>query len=152
MRSIIPAAPAVAMTRTEGWESRLAAAVNTVRGWPYVLGQTDCIAMACLFIREMTGVDYWPRWAGQYRDMGGALKHIIRMADHEQPYLTHAVSNVFGFDPVPALLAQRGDVVEWDEADGPHLGVLLHTEAIGFGPNGVYFVPASQCLHAWKVG
>lgn len=140
------------MARTEGWESRLAATVNTVRGWSYTFGKTDCGAMVCLFIRELTGQDYWPRWAGKYRDASGAQKQIMRLADHEQPYLTMAISNVLGAMPVPVAQAQRGDVVEWDEPDGPHMGVLLHTEAIGFGPDGVYFVPADQCLHAWKVG
>ena len=140
------------MTKQPGWEKQIPLTLEQVRGWSYQLGVTDCIAMVCAFIKATTGQDYWPRWSGHYTTLHGAMAHIMRVADHEQPYLTCAVTNVLGLQPQPIEQAQRGDVVEWDEADGPHLGVLLHTEAVGFGPNGVYFVPAADCLHCWKVG
>lgn len=139
------------MAKVDRWEAQINATLAVVRGWSYQLGQTDCIAMVCAFIKATTGRDYWPRWAGHYNTLHGAMAHIMRVADHEQPYLTRAVSNVLAQEPQPVTFAQRGDVVEWDEADGPHLGILLHTDVVGFGPNGVYFVPAAGCLHCWKV-
>jgi len=142
----------VPLTRTDGWEGRIAVALRAVRGWTYVRGQTDCITMVCLFIREMTGVDLWPRWAGQYKGLRGALVHLARMADYEQPYLTRAVSNVLGVEPAPAMQARRGDVVEFQASDGPHVGIALHTEAVGFGVDGVYFVPIKHCDHCWSIG
>lgn len=140
------------MTRLEGWEARIADTLQTVRGWDYAIGRQDCIAMVCLFVKAVTGADLWPRWAGQYEGLRGALVWIQREADFEQPYLTNAVSRVLGREPIPAKQLQRGDVVEWNEPDGPHLGVVLHAEAVGFGPNGVYFVPVAQCAHGWRVG
>lgn len=140
------------MTRLPGWERRLPETLQAVRGWQYALGERDCMAMVCLFVRAITGVDLWPRWAGRYDCLRGALAHIAREADFQQPHLQHAVSRVLGCAPSPAKQLQRGDIAEWFERDGPHLGVVVGADAVGFGPEGVYFVPVAQCAHGWRIG
>lgn len=140
------------MTRYEGWEARLPGLVASARRWEYRLGHTDCIAFACAAIREMTGTDLWPRWAGRYDDLRGALVVMAEEADHEQPILTTAISRVLERMPVPPAQLQRGDLAEWDEPDGPHLGVVTGVQVAGFGPKGIYFVPLLECIHGWRVG
>lgn len=140
------------MERLEGWEQRLNQALLDARGWSYVQGQCDCITVVCRCIEALTLVDLWPRWAGRYSDQRGAVVAIAKTADYEQPYLTRAVSKTLGVEPVPVAQLGRGDVIEWHLDDGPHLGVVLHTEAMGFGPDGVYFLPVREGAHGWRVG
>lgn len=138
--------------RTEGWEGRFAAAVSEVQGWGYQLGTHDCITLACYFVKALTGEDLWQRWAGKYDCLRGAMVHIVRAADFTEPYLTNAVTNVLGVEPSGIREARRGDIVEWRTEQEPHIGIALHAEAMGFGPQGVYFVPMKLCAHCWRVG
>ena len=140
------------MTRIEGWEQRLQTVLVDTRVRTYRQGQADCIRLVCECVEAITGQSLWPRWSGKYDDRRGALVLIAKTADYEKPYLTRAVSNVLRVEPCAVALLQRGDVVEWNETDGPHLGVVTGTEAAGFGPDGLYFVPVRSCAHGWRVG
>ena len=142
----------MAMHRIEGWEKRLAESMAQVMSWRYELGRHDCIAMACSAIEALTGEKLFARYFGKYSCEQGAAIQLARAADFERPYLTNAVSNILRLPTENIKLAQRGDIVEWRIEEEPHIGVALHTEAIGFGKNGAYCVPMNQCIHCWKVG
>lgn len=143
---------AIQTERTEGWEARLLAALAEISQWRYQVGVHDCVAMVCRVIEALTGASPWPRWAGQYTDPCGARKAIRREAGFKKPYLANAVTNVLQVEPLPPLQARRGDVVELDDAGEPHIGVALHTEAVSFGPNGIFYWPLAKCNRCWRVG
>lgn len=140
------------MTRLDGWEQRFLSALDEVRRWDYKLGETDCAAMVCLFIRALTGEDFWPRLKGRYDCESGAALVLASEAYATRPYLLNAVSNILGGAPSGIREAQRGDPVVWRVDGELHLGVLLHTQILGFGPDGIFYVPVSEGECCWRIG
>jgi len=135
--------------RLPGWESRLAALIETARSEPYELGRHDCFRLACASIEALTGIDHWPRWAGRYGTRRDALKLI---AEFHREGFTAAASKLFGREPVAPLLARRGDIVELVQAGEQHLGVAVGAEAAVLGEAGLAFIPLSECAHCWRIG
>lgn len=116
---------------------------------PYVLGEHDCLRVACAVVAAQTGIDYWPQFAG-YKTRREALVTILRIA----PTLREAVTKTLGVEPVAAALAQRGGIVLFNDGVLDHLGVCLGGEVGVLGPEGMLRVritdPRNIC--AWRVG
>lgn len=136
------------MTRREDWESRLYAVVESVKDRPYQLGVHDCLRFACDAIESMTGVDYWPQFAGLYGDHRAAMRLIRK---HGRTF-ADAVSGVLGRQPQPVLLSQRGDLLLYRDTQD-HLGVCLGATVAVLGPSGLAQVPITHAgLRAsWRV-
>ena len=137
------------MARLPDWPERLAAVVAAAQHQPYQLGQHDCLRFTCQCVDAVAGVDLWQRFAG-YTTKLQALRTIAAIA----PGLGQAVSAVLGSQPVPALLARRGDVLLYVDAGGEHLGVCVGSTAAVLGPQGLAHLPLDHAgfLHAWRVG
>lgn len=138
------------MTRREGWESRLAAAIEAARGQPYVLGENDCLRLACAAVEAVTGTDYWPRFAG-YRTKRQALVTIARIA----PSLGEAVTATLGVQPSRPASALRGDIALFRDPGGEdHLGVVTGSRVMLAMPDGVGSVAIDHpgLLCSWRVG
>lgn len=138
------------LTRLPGWEVRLAGVVEAARRRPYVLGEADCLCLACESVTALTGHDFWPRFAG-YRSKRQALVTIARIA----PSLGEAVSAVLGVSPAPTLGAQRGDLALFRDMDGEdHLGVVTGRYVMVTLPEGIGSLPIDHpgLLCAWRIG
>ncbi len=141
------------LIRTPGWESRLAAVLEAARHRPYVLGEADCLVLACAAVKAITGVDFWPRIVGNggYRSKRQALVTIARIA----PTLGEAVSATLGVPPTPTFGARRGDLVLYRDAVGEdHLGVVTGPAAMLTLATGLASAPLDDAglLCAWRVG
>lgn len=137
------------LVRRHDWPERLAAVVAAAQQQPYKLGQHDCLRFTCQCIAAMTGVDFWPRFAG-YSTRLQALRTIAAIA----PSLGQAVGLVLGVLPVAPLLARRGDVLLYTDEGGEHLGVCVGATAAVLGPQGLAHVPLSHAgfVQAWRAG
>lgn len=138
------------LIRTPGWESRLADELEAARHRPYVLGESDCLVLACAAVKALTGIDFWPHFAG-YRTKRQALVTIARIA----PTLGEAVSATLGVSPTPTFGARRGDLVLYRDAVGEdHLGVVTGPAAMLTLATGLASAPLDDAglLCAWRVG
>lgn len=136
------------MTRLEGWDDRLAEVIAGAVGRAYVLGEHDCLRVACATVQALTGEDFWPRFAG-YKTKREALVAIARVA----PSLPEAVSKVLGIEPVTPRLARRGDVCHYQDGED-HLGVCIGEHVAILGPDGLLLVPITddRVPCCWRIG
>lgn len=136
------------MARVINWPDVLAAEIEAARVQAYVLGTHDCLRFTCRCIDAMTGVDYWPRFAG-YTTRREALRTIAKIA----PTLAGAVDIVLGQAMRPAPFAHRGDVVLFHDAAGDHLGVCVGLKAAVLGEAGLAFVRLDHpgVVGCWRV-
>lgn len=138
------------LTRLPGWETRFNAVIDAARRLPYVLGESDCLRLACRNVAALTGVDFWPRFEG-YRSKRQALVIIARIA----PSLGEAVTATLGVSPAPTLGAQRGDLALYRDAEGEdHLGVVVGREVMLTLASGLGHVALddARLLCCWRVG
>lgn len=138
------------LVRRDDWPERLHEAIEAVRGRPYALGDNDCLRLACAVVAGMTGVDFWPRFAG-YRTKRQALARIARIA----PSLAEAVTATLQVAPAPLVSARRGDLVLFrDEAGEDHLGICLGARVALLGEGGLLMAPADdrRLLCSWRIG
>lgn len=136
--------------RQQGWELRLNAVLETARRRPYVLGESDCLKVACETVAALTGTDFWPRFAG-YTTKRGALVTIARVA----PSLAEAVTATLGVKPSGVFAAWRGDLLLYrDEQGEDHLGVSCGPNVALTAPQGWLLIPLSHpgLLCSWRVG
>lgn len=136
--------------RLDGWESRLAKVVETAQRTPYVLGESDCLRMACAAVEALTGVDYWPRFAG-YTTKRQALVTIAKIA----PSLGEAVTATLGVAPASRLLALRGDWLLFRDDHGQdHLGVCIGRDVMLKTDDGILTVALDdpRLLCSWRIG
>ena len=139
-----------ALVRLEGWPERLHAVIEAARTRPYVLGETDCLRVACEAVAALTGVDFWPRFAG-YHSKREALVTIARIA----PSLGDAVAATLGVAPSGVLSALRGDLLLFRDATGEdHLGVCFGALVALTAPEGWAAVPLSHpgLVCSWRIG
>lgn len=136
--------------RQEGWERRLNAVLDAARARPYVLGEADCLRVACEVVDALTGVNFWPRFAG-YTTRRGALVTIARVA----PSLGEAVTVTLGVPPARVFAAWRGDLVLFRDDQGEdHLGVSIGPQVALTAPQGWCLIPLAHpgLLCSWRVG
>lgn len=137
------------VSRLEGWESRLAAVIETARHRPYVLGEHDCFRVACAAVEALTGVDHWPTFAGRYATKREAL---ALLAQHGSTFEA-AGDGFFGVPHAPVEYAMRGDIVALRTADGEkHLAVWTGSALACMAEEGLLFLPRAAGYCCWKVG
>lgn len=132
------------------WPERLTAVVEAARGKPYVLGDNDCLRLACAAVDAVTGVDYWPRFAG-YKTRRQALVTIAKIA----PSLGEAVTATLGVSPAPTFSAQRGDILLYrDDRGEDHLGVCVGRHVTLMAADGTLLMGLDHpgLLCSWRVG
>jgi hypothetical protein len=130
--------------RQDGWEVRLADAVDAVRNAPFQWGQHDCATWAADVRLALTGQDAAAAWRGRYKSERGALRAMRRMGFST---LEAGVTGLLGAPLPTPLLAQRGDVVLHGEA----LGVCIGATGLFLGPDGLTELPIAACRLAWRV-
>lgn len=138
------------LTRRPDWPQRLVAVIDAARREPYVLGEHDCLRLACAAVEALTGVDFWPRFAG-YKTKRQALVTIARIA----PSLAEAVTATLGVSPSPVLSAWRGDICLFRDAQGEdHLGVCMGRLVVVTAPEGTLTMSLDHpgLLASWRVG
>lgn len=133
--------------RLEGWEGRLAAAIEAARFKPFRWGEHDCFRFACSAVEALTGVDRWSRFAG-YRTRFGALRIVAKHAGSFKDF----VSLALGVELSGARLARVGDVVLVPQPRLDALGVCVGRDVAVLFERELGFLPRSACSQCWKVG
>lgn len=136
------------MIRKSAWPEILSEEVDKAAHYKFSWGQHDCALFACNVVKAMTGEDPAKAFRGQYSTEQGAREAL---REHGGGTLYRTAVKAFGA-PVPAVKAQRGDMVYLDKKQGgPALGICVGSHSV-FASDGVTFRPMSECKHAWRVG
>lgn len=114
---------------------------------PYKLGEHDCLHVACQVVAARCGTDYWPRFAG-YKTKRQALARIARIA----PSLREAITKTLGIPEVLPTLAQRGDLVIYQDVE-EHIGVCTGEYVAVLGHDGLVRVKiiSPMLKAAWRL-
>jgi hypothetical protein len=121
---------------------------------PHIYGQNDCCLFAADGIKAMTGVDIAEDFRG-YTTEAGALKTIKKVTsgsnvEHAAEYCAQKYDLAELKYP---LMAQRGDLVLIEEADGLKMG-LIHLGgacAVVPGEKELRRVPLTSIKRAWRI-
>ncbi|MBK6920613.1 MAG: hypothetical protein IPH07_24645 [Deltaproteobacteria bacterium] len=132
------------MARPQDWPQRLVRFVGSRRAMPFAWGANDCAAFAFAWVREVRPGAQMPcaTWTSERE----ALERLAALGG-----IAGAASAVLG-DPVPAMFAQRGDVVAQLIDGRITLGVVTGSSLVGPGHNGVVAVRVDRRgALAWRV-
>lgn len=138
------------MTKTDAFLECLFEAVAMRRDRAFQWGVHDCCLFACDVIRDAGGVDYAAPFRGRYRTAAGAARALRRFAGAGLEAAAERITRDNGLEEVPPLMAQRGDFVLVDEAEGPALGVCLGSHFVAAGPAGTVLRPLAAARRAWR--
>ena len=130
------------MARLPGWQSRMYAAIEAARQKPFAWSEHDCVSWSISVVEQITGVDHYAKFRGQYTNEIGAAKLIKRTG----PDLPSVVSMYF--QEVPVLLTHHEDLVMINGAVGICDG--LHSHFIT--EQGLTTFKTAACTNAWRVG
>jgi hypothetical protein len=135
--------------RYENWPCRLQILLDAAREQEFSWGTLDCCQWAGLAVEAQTGVNPIAHIRGKYRTAIGAKRVLNRDFGGS---LRAGVTLSMG-DPVPPLMAGRGDLVLVDLDGTECVGVVdLSGERIAaIGLHGLEFVPLTAAVAAWKV-
>lgn len=130
--------------RPVGWERRLEAVLDDWRDRPHGWGSA-CIDFAADAVLAVSGRNLASELGLPLRGAREAAALYRRLGANT---LDGAVTAVLG-EPVPPLMARRGDVVEamLDSA----LGVCLGDRAAFLGSRGLIELPLAAASRAWRV-
>lgn len=131
--------------KTEGWETRLQAALQEGIERPFEWSVHDCATWAFSVRAVLTGLDATTAWAGQYDSLKAGLRLMKALGWADYPAMGTALLG----EPLPVVLqAQRGDI-----ALGPDggFGVVCGRTVFGLAPEGVTAAALAECRMAWRV-
>lgn len=131
------------IVRKQDWPERLGDFIEQRRDTPFVWGKSDCCLFAADGVEVITGIDFAEKWRGKYSSALGAMRFVRQDG---------GIDKLVSLESLPALMAQRGDVVMVGTQGDYALGVCLGRSLAAQGPDGVQFLPADRALLAWKVG
>lgn len=131
--------------KTEGWEARLMAAVQSGFDRPFEWSVHDCATFAFGVRAALTGQDATPAWVGHYTSLTGGLRLM-----HQFGWANYAAmgSCLLGVPLPGVLLAQRGDIALG--ADGG-FAVVTGQSVLGMAPHGMAAAPLADCRLVWRV-
>lgn len=141
------------LRRLPGWRSRLSAAIEAHRRFPFQFGEHDCCILVADAVLAMTGVDLAASFRGTYDNAAGALRRLREAGYDDQVALAAA-----HFEEIPIAFARVGDLaaVPNDESWAMALGVVTGPVIAIFAPNGIGSVPLvagpNEVRRAFKVG
>lgn len=134
------------MMRVDGWEIRLAEAIEEARHRPFEWGAHDCATWAIDVRRALTGEDMAAEWRGRYRTAKGAARHMMKSG---YATLADAARDKLG-EPLPTVrMAQRGDIVL--DPEGEALGICAGRICLFLSEAGLTDRALVACSMAWRV-
>ena len=144
------------LKRHEDWQTRLHTHITECSRTPFEWGKHDCALFVADAILAHTGVDVAADFRGKYSDEKGAMATIAKVTGGKtvEDAAVYA-ANKHGLKELPSVLfAQRGDMVIFDGAEGPAVGIvcLNGREALFVGPAGLRKVKVAKCRRAWRIG
>ncbi|WP_313818720.1 DUF6950 family protein [Cupriavidus sp.] len=134
------------MQRLNDWPERLAAFIEARRERAFSWGDSDCCLFVCDAIEAMTGADPAARWRGLY-----ASEKAARRLMRDNGGVAGLANLAFGRQPIPPLLAARGDVVLVDTPAGEALAICIGDRLAAQGAAGIDYLPHDAAKMVWKI-
>jgi len=133
--------------RYQDWPLRLDAYVTARLHRPFAWGTQDCCQFARGAVKTQTGADPAKGWGLRpYKAARGAIGQLARLGGLEK------LPERAGMQPVPVLMARRGDLVLVPNETHPALGVVVGSKVAYPGKEGLIYVTLKMCTAAWRVG
>jgi hypothetical protein len=133
------------LIRYDNWPEKLNELIEARLNKPFKWGEHDCCLFAADAILAMTGTDLASDLRGTYASKTKAAK-IVK----EKGGLAQIATDRLG-EPIPVLMAKRGDIVLMPVATGNCLAVCLGDKLAAPGPDALVFAPLNVAISAWKV-
>lgn len=133
------------MTRYPNWPERLADTIQAAYERPFVYGEWDCCLFAAHVVYQLTGIDFSETYRG-YKSQAGASLML-----HQNGGVEGIATRHLG-EPIPPLMARRGDVVTAIVDRQESLGICDGPVGIFLTMTGITQIPLADCNNAWRVG
>ena len=134
------------LKRSENWELRLSKTVEAHLHEPFCWGSNDCVMFAADCIEAMTGVALVHHVQCTWANQSEAVRAIAKLGG------IAAAVDCMGFVEVPALCAQRGDLVLHRRDGNDALAICLGDKLSGPSDSGHLFFELENGVRAWRVG
>lgn len=139
------------MPRISDWPSALALFLQEKEGQPFAWGENDCCLFVCDWLAIVTGK--YPlvaqRLRGTYTDSASAAAVLQAEGGIDTIAADYCASQ--GWNEVPPVFAQRGDMVLYTGPLGPSLGVCVGRNLASPYEGGVALLPMELAVKAWRV-
>lgn len=131
--------------RYHDWQIRFAAFVAARQTMPFAWGANDCCTFAADCILAITGVDVA---LSEQRQQSSALQaaRLLKTVGGVAGAATSALG-----EPMPALMAQVGDVVLADAAGRDMLAICNGATCMAPGPAGLVHISMATARKCWRV-
>jgi hypothetical protein len=146
------------MSKLPDWATRLDAYIAAAATMPFSYNSAmglDCCSFTFGAIYAQTGIAVGLRFAGVYRTRRESMLTMKAYCGKASLGLSIAqLMMEHGFERIPPLMAQRGDVLLTSRlAHGDFFGVLdlNGRDVLSVGTNGVRRVPLSVDCRAWRI-
>lgn len=141
------------MRRRQDWAARLLEFLDDAQDRPYAWGVHDCCMFTCDAVLAMTEIDLAAPFRGRYHDRKSAYRALRLFAGGGLRETAEKITGAYGCCAVPALKAQRGDVVLIDGGNGPTLGLVDLTgfNILSVVDVGYAAMPLGTGIIAWKI-
>jgi hypothetical protein len=133
------------MARIPHWAAGLSALATARLAAPFAWGTNDCASFAADSILAITGADGLAELRGRRR-----TERAARQQERAIGGLPAAIERA-GFVPMPAALAQRGDLVMLAQGKRRVLAICMGEEALAPGERGLERASMRQAVAAWRV-
>lgn len=133
------------LTKTEGWESRLHAFIESRRTTNFAWGSHDCCAFTAGAVLATTGCDAMTEHT-RYSSALAAARVVNAAGGIER------IPELHGAQPLESLaLACRGDIVSVEQDGRFSLGICAGRLSYFAAPSGLAAVETLKCRKAWRV-
>ena len=151
------------LIRLRDWEERLAAYFAGTATTPFIWGRNDCALWSCNGIFAETGIDpsapFKTEKRYRYKTARGAAGAMRRFAGGGLLEVAEKIAAEFAAPACPGLFyAQRGDLVLFDGAVGPTLGLVAldGLQVYSAGPEGRFSqrlrdLAKAPDVRAWRI-
>lgn len=145
------------LTRKPHWDTRhYHQFLVSSRTEPFAWGTHDCCTFAAKAIEAQTGVRIDDDFAGKYTDKLSAFKLIKSVTGGTSVAAAAAYcADKHGLKELAyPLMAQRGDLVLFNNPDGEPIAGVIHTNgkhAVSVGEQGTIAVPITAVTRAWSI-
>lgn len=139
--------------RRQDWPERLHDGLAARANQHFEWGSTDCLMTVSDLIRAMTDTDPAAAYRGQYSTELEALSVVKAAGCDSVEQLVQQIAAAHQYAEINPRLAQRGDLVIFDSAEGPAFGIvdLNARDGICAGPDGLRRLPVLTARRAWRI-
>lgn len=140
------------VTRFQDWQSRLDASLRETAARELEYGHLDCCLFAANVVLAITGHDPAHDLRGQYDSERAAYELMQARFGGYIEKTVAALAKRSGFEEIPVLMAQRGDVVLVGSNRQCAAGVIDMTGCgAAIYPKKLLSVPITHVRRAWRI-